>query len=95
MEQLFEKLTEPKNRYDQVEAVAFHALDNPIYFEALRYLPERCKAAALNMFDRGEVDTYHARVIRAALRQYAAAGQSFINTSMKPFTDLELTLCEH
>lgn len=93
MEKLFEKLTEPKNRYEQVEAVAFHALDNPIYFEALRYLPERCKAAALNMFDRGESDTYHARVIRAALRQYASnSGQSFINQSMKPFTDLELSL---
>jgi hypothetical protein len=92
MENILEKITLPQNRYEQVETVAFQVLDNPEYFEALRNLPERCKAAALKLFDKGEINTYQAKVIRIALRSYSGgSGDAFINCSMMPFTDAELS----
>jgi hypothetical protein len=68
----------PANFYQQVDSSVYYILytsfeDRKVghaYYEALGSIPERVKASALNCFVRGESDTYHAKVIRAAMKHF-------------------------
>ncbi len=79
----------PKNRYEQVDAVTQLYL-NKDYYDELRFLPNRVTATALRMFADGESGGYYAAVIRAALKQYNTVG--YISPDEPVYTNEELGL---
>lgn len=86
---LVEALHEPKNRHEQVDAVTrFHLTE--AHYDALRSLPNRVTATALQMFTDGETRGYRAGVIRAALKQYNTIG--YLSSDEPIYTDEELGL---
>lgn len=86
---LTEALCNPKNRYEQVDAVVRFYL-NEEYYDALKFLPNRVTATALQMFADGESGGYRVGVIRAALKQYNTVG--YISSDEPVYTNEELGL---
>jgi hypothetical protein len=85
----------PQNFYQQASASAYYIIYTSregkvgdAYYEALGSLPERAKAAALDLFMNGEADSYHAKVIRAALKHYETS--SFLTDDIPAKTVDEL-----
>ena len=73
-------LKNPENLHEQVDSVCFYLLtyDDAVrgkaHYEALKSLPDRVKAAALDCFLRGDAQSYHASVLRHALKRYKEEG---------------------
>jgi len=86
---IVEALHYPKNRQEQVDAVVrFHLTE--AHYDALRSLPNRVTAVALQMFSDGESGGYRAAVIRAALKQFNTVG--YIGPQEPVYTNEELGL---
>jgi hypothetical protein len=86
----------PQSFQQQVESSAYYILytqiddkAGPAYFEALGSIPERAKAAAIQCFIAGDATSYHAKVLRAALKHFNK--YSYLDESVPVKTVSELT----
>ena|ERR1700757_1156057 len=88
-------MKQPQNFYHQADCSVYYILYTSLgkdvgdaYYTALGSLPERVDAAALDCFLNGDATSYHAKVLRAAMKRFKHEG--FINETIPALSVREL-----
>lgn len=78
------KIFNPKDLGEQLEVCIRTVLDNDLYYDSLKHLPNRLNACAIKLFmEHDKWEPYYAKVIRAAITELDVKGQ--LNMSDKPY----------